>query len=154
MIQFGDKIEIQAASKSSAKLLLANSRQNNLQITALSLPGNVVRYVVKVEEIGMAATKIQKRVGKAQARDELSALIEAVSTGAGPVEITDCGKVVAVLVSEKEYEWLCACVQNAAIPKRDACGVISLSDDNALGNAARQLVADFDASIAKTASEM
>ncbi len=102
----------------------------------------------------MAATRIQKRVGKAQARDELSALIEAVNTGAGPVEITDYGKVSAVLLSEKEYEWLCACAKKSAIPKKDACGIISLSDDSALGNAAKQLAADFDASIAKTASEL
>lgn len=102
----------------------------------------------------MAATKIQKRVGKAQARDELSSLIETVNSGAGPVEITDCGKVAAVLLSKKEYEWLCACAKKSATPKRDACGIISLSDDSALGNAARQLAADFDASMTKTASEL
>lgn len=102
----------------------------------------------------MVAIKIQKRVGKSQARDELSALIEAVNTGAGPIEITDCGKVAAVLLSENEYEWLCACAKKSATPKRDACGIISLSDDSALGNAARKLVEDFDASRAKTVSEL
>ena len=102
----------------------------------------------------MAASKIQKRIGKAQARDELSTLIEAVNNGAGPVEITDYGKVAAVLLSEKEYEWLCACAKRNATPKRDARGIIELSDDSAMEGASKQLAADFDESIAKTASEL
>jgi prevent-host-death family protein len=48
------------------------------------------------------ASKIQKRVGKAQAREEFSTLIESVAKGGGAVEITDYGKVSAVLVSEEE----------------------------------------------------
>lgn len=102
----------------------------------------------------MAASKIQKRIGKAQARDELSTLIEAVSTGAGPIEITDYGKVAAVLLSEKEYEWLCACAKKNAPPKRNARGILVLNDESALEKASKQLAADFDASIAKTAMEL
>lgn len=102
----------------------------------------------------MAATKIQKRIGKAQARDELSTLIESVNSGAGPVEITDYGKVAAVLLSEKEYEWLCACAKKNATPKRDARGIIVLSDDSALEDSSKQIAADFDDSIDKTASEL
>ncbi len=102
----------------------------------------------------MASTRIQKRIGKAQARDELSTLIEAVNSGAGAVEITDYGKVAAVLLSEKEYEWLCACAKKNATPRREARGIIVLSDDTALEDAAKQLAADFDASINKTASEL
>ena len=102
----------------------------------------------------MAAGKIQKRIGKAQARDELSALIEAVNAGAGAVEITDYGKVAAVLLSEKEYEWLCACAKKDATPKREARGIVVLSDDNALEGAAQQLATDFEASVNKTASEL
>lgn len=102
----------------------------------------------------MAASKIQKRIGKAQARDELSTLIEAVSTGAGPIEITDYGKVAAILLSEKEYEWLCACAKKNAPPKRNARGILVLNDESALENASKQLAADFDASIAKTAMEL
>lgn len=102
----------------------------------------------------MEASKIQKRIGKAQARDELSALIKAVNSGAGAVEITDYGKVAAVLLSEKEYDWLCACAKRNAIPKRDARGIMVLSDDSALDDAAKQIAVDFDASINKTASEL
>ena len=102
----------------------------------------------------MVVIKFQKRVGKAQARDELSALIEAVNTGAGPVEITDYGRVAAVLLSEKEYEWLCACAEKSASPKRDPRGIILLCDDSAMDSAAKELATDFEASIAKTASEL
>ncbi len=102
----------------------------------------------------MPASKIQKRVGKAQARDELSSLIEAVNKGKGPVEITDYGKVAAVLLSEKEYAWLCACANKSTPLKREARGIIVLDDDQALEDASKDLAAEFDASIAKTASEL
>lgn len=100
------------------------------------------------------AIKIQKRIGKAQAREEFSTLIEAVASGAGPVEITDYGKVAAVLLSEKEYEWLVACAKKTDRPKRDPRGVIVLLDENALENASKKLSADIEASISKTASEL
>lgn len=100
------------------------------------------------------ANKIQKRIGKAQAREELSALIDAVNSGAGAVEITDYGKVSAVLLSEKEYNWLCACAERNASPKREARGIIVLSDDKALENSAGQLATDFDASLNKSATEL
>lgn len=102
----------------------------------------------------MKVSEIQKRIGKAQARDELSALIKAVASRAGAVEITDHGKVAAVLLSAKEYDWLCACASKNANPKRDALGIIVLSDDSAFDDAAKHLIADLDASIKKTASEL
>lgn len=98
--------------------------------------------------------KVQKRVGKAQAREEFSALIEAVAGGAGAVEITDYGKVAAVLLSEREYEWLCACAKKNEQPKRKPRGLIVLTDDNALEDASKQLRADFEASIRKTADDL
>lgn len=99
-------------------------------------------------------SRVKKRVGKAQARDELSALIEAVNAGSGPVEITDYGKVAAVLLSEKEYEWLCACARKGSSPARDARGVLILSDDDALDDAAKQLASELSSSIAKTSGEL
>jgi prevent-host-death family protein len=99
-------------------------------------------------------TKVQKRMGKAQAREEFSTLIEAVASGGGPVEITDYGKVAAVLISEKEYEWLCACAKINAQPKRDPRGFFVLSDDRALEDASREIEADFEQSIQKSASQL
>ena len=100
------------------------------------------------------ATQINKRIGKSQAREEFSALIEAVATGAGAVEITDYGKVAAVLLSESEYKWLCACAQNSPSPKRGAQGLIVLTDEKSLQEASTQVQLDFDESINKTASEL
>ncbi len=102
----------------------------------------------------MAIKKFQKRVEETQARDELSALIEAINTGAGPVEITDNGRVTAVLLSGKDYEWLCACSEKVGAQKRDARGVIALSDDSAMNTASEELSADFELSTAKTAIEL
>jgi hypothetical protein len=100
------------------------------------------------------ASKIQKRIGKAQARDELSTLIESVNNGAGAVEITDYGKVAAILLSEKEYEWLCACAKKNGTPQKNARGIIVLSDEKAVEDAAKQLADEFNASITKSASEL
>lgn len=100
------------------------------------------------------ATKIHRRMGKAQAREEFSTLIESVASGAGPVEITDYGKVAAVLLSEKEYEWLLACAKKNTLPKRSPRGLIVLFDDKALEDTGKQLVSDFEDSISKTASEL
>jgi prevent-host-death family protein len=100
------------------------------------------------------ARKIQKRIGKAQAREEFSTLIEAVASGAGAVEITDYGKVAAVILSEKEYEWLHACAKKNGPPLRDPHGCFILSDDLALEEASRGINADFENSIKKTAREL
>lgn len=100
------------------------------------------------------APKIHKRIGKAQAREEFSTLIESVASGAGPVEITDYGKVAAVILSEKEYEWLLACAKKNSQPKRSPRGLIVLSDDKALEDASKELRTEFENSITKTASEL
>ena len=98
--------------------------------------------------------KIQKRVGKAQAREEFSSLIESVASGAGPVEITDYGKVAAILLSEREYEWLCTCARKSTRPKRDPRGFFVLKDEDALESASKKIRKDFDSSIAKTAESL
>ena len=98
--------------------------------------------------------EIRKRIGKAQAREEFSTLIETVASGAGAVEITDYGKVAAVLVSENEYQWLCACARKNAQPKRDPRGFFVLSDDLALEEASREMEEDFENSIKRSASQL
>lgn len=116
-------------------------------------PLKVVQYLVQDEGLSMDY-KIHKRVGKAQAREEFSTLIEAVASGSGAVQITDYGKVTAVLLSEKEYQWLLACAKNNTQPKRSPRGLIILTDDDALEDASKQLAADYEKSRAKTASEL
>lgn len=100
------------------------------------------------------ADKIQKRIGKAQAREEFPALVESVASGAGAVEITDYGKVAAVLLSEKEYEWLCACAKKNGAPKKQARGIMVISDNLDLEALSKELSTDFNRSINRTASEL
>lgn len=100
------------------------------------------------------AARIKKRIGKAQAREEFSALIETVASGAGIVEITDYGKVAAILLSEKEYEWLCACAKRNTQPKRNARGTFILTDNLILEEASREVAEDFEKSLKETANEL
>lgn len=100
------------------------------------------------------ASRVQKKIGKSQAREEFSTLVESVASGAGAVEITDYGKVAAVLLSQKEYQWLLACSKRNAQPKQSPRGLVVLMDDNALEDASKQLATDFENSISKTASEL
>ncbi len=98
--------------------------------------------------------RIQKRIGKAQAREEFSALIETVANGNGSVEITDYGKVAAVLLSEKEYLWLCACAKKNTQPKRNPRGFFTINDEDALAQASREIADDFEKSLERTAKEL
>lgn len=100
------------------------------------------------------AAKIYKRIGKAQAREQFSTLIESVASGAGAVQITDYGRVAAVLLSEREYEWLLASSKKNVQPKRSARGLVSILDDLALEEASKQIATDFEESIKRTASEL
>lgn len=101
----------------------------------------------------MAARNV-RRIGKAQAREEFSSLIEAVTQGGGAIEITDYGKVAAVLLSEKEYQWLCSCASRSSLPQRDARGFFVLEGDKSLEEASQAIAEDFDNSIRKTESEL
>lgn len=100
------------------------------------------------------ASRIQKRVGKAQAREEFSTLVESVARGAGAVEITDYGKVAAVLVSEKEYEWLRCCEKNQTLPRKEARGFFVLEGDLDLEKESKSVAADFEKSIKRTARKL
>ena len=96
--------------------------------------------------------RISKSMGKAEARELFSPLVEAVSSGAGAVEITDYGKVKAVLISENEYRWLKAAAEKNTTAKRRAWGLLKFDED--LESLSKQVAADFEASIKKTASEL
>ncbi len=96
--------------------------------------------------------RISKSMGKAQAREMFSTLIESVASGAGAVEITDYGKVKAVLISENEYRWLKAAAEKRPVPKLSPRGLISIDGD--LESLSKEIAADFEASIKKTASEL
>lgn len=66
--------------------------------------------------------KKPKRMGKAQAREQFAPLIESLSKTGGTVEVTDYGKVAAVIMSYKEYLWLKALAKQPFKPKRQLWG--------------------------------
>lgn len=96
--------------------------------------------------------KIKSVLGKSEAREQFLPLIDLVASGAGPVEITDYGKVVAVLLSKKDYEWLSAAMQHKPKPKRSLAGSALLLGD--LEEASKQIAAEFEASFERSAREL
>ena len=72
-------------------------------------------------------------------------LVESLVAGGSPVEITDYGKVVAILLSENEYNWLLQSARQNSRPKRPLRGSIKLL--GSLEEASNELLEDFEASL-------
>lgn len=97
--------------------------------------------------------KSSKKLGKAKAREEFSYLVEYVSKGGGPVEITDYGKTAAILIGEEEYKWLCA-NQLKKKPKREARGIFKILKEGDLEKARLEVLEDFERSLNATAEKL
>lgn len=93
-----------------------------------------------------------KRLGKAQAREQFAPLIEKLSTVGGVVEVTDYGKVAAVMLSYKDYLWLLAQANEPFEKKRQLAGSATLVGD--LDAASKQITDSVLKSITKTAQEL
>ena len=76
-------------------------------------------------------------------------IVDAVSHGGGPIEITDHGTVVAVLLSKQDYDWMLAQTQNKTLPRKSLRGSITVLGD--LEEGSRQISAKFQESLEKTA---
>lgn len=70
-----------------------------------------------------------RKLGKAQARQQFAPLVEALASAGGVVEITDYGKVAAVMLGYKDYLWLLAQSGNPFKPKRQLAGSAILAGD-------------------------
>jgi prevent-host-death family protein len=99
-----------------------------------------------------ASDSKNKRLGKSQARERFLPLVDAVAQGAGPVEITDHNKVVAVLISETDYRWLLAHAEGKPIPSRKLCGSMTIVGD--LEQASKEISDLFLDSIKKSAEKL
>ncbi len=96
-------------------------------------------------------TIIQK-LGKAQARQQFSPLVEALATNGGTVEITDYGKVAAVMLGYKDYIFLLAKAGKPLKPKNQLRGSAILVGD--LEEATKDISRLMLESVAKTAAEL
>lgn len=99
-----------------------------------------------------SSKKNLRKIGKAQAREQFSPLVESLSKVGGIVEVTDYGKVAAVMLGYKDYLWLLAQAKEPCKPKRQLYGSGELVGDLEL--ASKAVAADFEASLNKTASEL
>lgn len=99
-----------------------------------------------------SSKKNLKRLGKAQAREQFAPLVEALSTAGGVVEVTDYGKVAAVMLGYKDYLWLLAQAQDPFKPKRQLAGSAVLVGE--LEKASQQISDSVLESIQKSAREL
>ncbi len=79
-------------------------------------------------------------------------LVDAVAQGAPPVEITDHGKPVAMLISKHEYDWLQVQSKRASNKITDLRGSITIIGD--LEEGSREIAKLFDESLDKTARDL
>jgi hypothetical protein len=97
-------------------------------------------------------TKNLKKLGKAQAREQFAPLVEGLSAVGGIVEVTDYGKVVAVMLSYKDYLWLLAQANEPFKPRRQLAGSAMLVGD--LDGASNEITASIFESLAKSARDL
>lgn len=69
------------------------------------------------------------RLGKSQARDQFAPLVETLATEGGVIEVTDYGKVAAVMLGYKDYLWLVAQAKEPFHPKMHLAGSAVLVGD-------------------------
>lgn len=75
------------------------------------------------------ARNVPKRMGKSEARAKFLPLVQALAQGGGPVEITDRGKVEAVLLSNEEYQWLLVRGKTQPALTKSLVGAMVLEED-------------------------
>ncbi len=94
------------------------------------------------------ALKHSKRMGKSEARAKFLPLVQALARGGGPIEITDRGRVEAVLLSNEDYQRLLVCSKMQLEPARPLTGSMVLVED--LEQAEREVSALFMKSISRS----
>jgi antitoxin (DNA-binding transcriptional repressor) of toxin-antitoxin stability system len=99
-----------------------------------------------------ASNKHVTRIGKKQAREQFAALIDALSTAGGVVEVTDYGKVVAVMLSYRDYLLLSAQANEPFKPRRQLAGSAVLTGD--IEEASKQISENILRSISDSTREL
>ncbi len=97
-------------------------------------------------------TKNLKKLGKTQAREQFAPLVESLSKVGGVVEVTDYGKVAAVMLGYKDYLWLLAQSNQPFKPSRQLAGSATLVGD--LEKASSEITESVLDSITRSAKEL
>jgi len=90
-------------------------------------------------------------MGKSEARANFLPLVQALAQGGEPVEITEHGKVAAVLISNLDYQLLLARAKMQPEPKGSLVGSMILNED--LAAADDQIARLFRASLGRKPGE-
>lgn len=93
-----------------------------------------------------------RKLGKAQVREQFAPIVESLCTEGGIVEVTDYGKVAAVLLSYKDYLSLTAQAHQPFRPKRTLAGSAVLVGE--LEAASQQIIDSVLKSMKKSAHEL
>jgi hypothetical protein len=100
----------------------------------------------------ISSHKSFRKLGKAQVREQFAPIVESLSSGGGVVEITDYGKVAAVMLSYKDYLLLVAQAHESFKPKRQLAGSAVLIGE--LEAASEQITDSVSESLKKSAHEL
>jgi PHD/YefM family antitoxin component YafN of YafNO toxin-antitoxin module len=91
---------------------------------------NIVQFILYISKrnrtTGWALMKKVVRLGKAQAREQFAPLVESLTKSGGIIEITDYGRVAAVMLSYPEYLMLKSQAQHWSKPERQLAGSAEL----------------------------
>lgn len=93
-----------------------------------------------------------KKLGKTQAREQFAPLVEELAISGGVVEVTDYGKVAAVILGYQDYLWLLAQADKTFKPTKRLAGSAALLSD--LNEASNEITASIFDSLAKSAREL
>jgi PHD/YefM family antitoxin component YafN of YafNO toxin-antitoxin module len=95
---------------------------------------------------------VAHKLGKAQARQQFAPLVESLATNGGTIEITDYGKVAAVMLGYKDYISLLVKAGVPLKPKNQLRGSMVLIGD--LEETTKEISKLILDSVAKTAAEL
>ncbi|HEY9870732.1 MAG TPA: hypothetical protein V6D08_16315 [Candidatus Obscuribacterales bacterium] len=121
--------------------------------------GAIVQFYMYSQDTTMSpvnrqrpTTKLDRVLGKSEARDKFLPLVDELASRGGIVKITAYGKPVAVLMSHNDYLVLRAKAEQPLEPKRALVGCFELVGD--LDEASKEVAAMIRKSIARSTNEL
>lgn len=95
---------------------------------------------------------VRQRLGKAEARERFAPLVESLASSGGTVEITDYGKVAAIMLGYRDYMRLLSQAEEPFQSKQQLRGSAVLLGD--LEEATEDIAKQVAASVEKTIREL
>jgi prevent-host-death family protein len=101
---------------------------------------------------GSKGTPNSRVLGKAEARKQFLPLVASLAAGGGVVEVTDYGRVAAVIMSYKDYLRLLAQAREPFRPVRQMWGLMTLAGD--LEQTSREISESIQQSLDESARQL